>query len=204
MKKKCVYASVSGVMALLVALGTGVDAAVPRDFFVRATKYHKDDVGCDPWTKQGQTSTQLRLPPDSIVLDRDRIGFVAVDPAYVPVGSLVYEVQTGRFFVATRGGDAVIARDAAINSGKNSIEKNAPVFDFYFPEKEIVDTGYTTCWVIPHEGDAFTRLRLKYQKLRLKPSFWLERIQKLYDSSSSEEDRFQLRQMMNRLRVMKD
>lgn len=202
--RKCVYASLSGVMALLVALGTGVDAAVPRDFFVRATKYHKDDPECDSWTKQGKTSTQLRLPPDHVVLDRNQIGFVAVDPAYVPIGSLVYEVQTGRFFVATRGGEAVISRDAAIESGKNSAEKNAPVFDFYFPEREIVDTGYTICWVIPHEGDAFTGLRLKYQKLRLKPHFWFERIQKLYDSSSSEEDRFQLRQMMNRLKEMKN
>lgn len=190
-------------MALLVALGTGVDGAVPQDYFVRATKYHKDDPGCDLWTKRGQTSTQLRLPPDTSVLDPNRIGFVAVDPAHVPVGSLVYEIQTKRFFVATRGGEAVIDRDAAINSGKNSLEKNALVFDFYFPEQEIVDTGYTTCWVIPHEGTAFTGLRLKYQKLRLKPTFWLERIQKLYDSSSSEENRFQLREMMNRLREMK-
>ncbi len=102
MKEKCRYASVSGVMALLVALGTGVEAKTNTVavYFVRATKYHKKDTNCDSWTLNGQTSTQLRLPQsDTVVTNPNNIGNVALDPNKVPEGSLVYETQTGRFFV---------------------------------------------------------------------------------------------------------
>jgi hypothetical protein len=93
-------ASLTGLSVLLVALmstGEMVGDTV-NAHFVRATKYHRSDPKCDPWTRRGQTSTQLKLPKDdSIVTDPNKIGNVAVDPEYVPEGSLVYETQTRRF-----------------------------------------------------------------------------------------------------------
>lgn len=193
-------------LAVLVAFAQGVVAeeGVVKDFFVRATKYHRNERGCDPWTKRGETSTQLRLPKsDAVVLDPHRIGNVAVDPQKVPEGSLVLETQTKRFFVATTGGQAVIRRDAAKQLAKRSVQKQkALVFDFYFP-REVVETHFTKCWVIPHEGVRFRDLNQASQKERLKPEYWIARLESLYDSSSNEEDKAQLREMMNRLREMK-
>lgn len=193
-------------MALLVAFAQGsrADDGVVKDFFVRATKYHRTDKRCDPWTKRGQTSTQLRLPKsDSVVLDPDKIGNVALDPQKVPEGSLVFETQTKRLFVSTTGGPAVIRRDAAKKLAGNCLEKrNALVFDFYFP-REVVNTHYTECWVVPYQGQIpFRELSGENQKLRLQPEFWLKELQPLYDSSSREEDKMQLREVMDRLREM--
>jgi 3D (Asp-Asp-Asp) domain-containing protein len=210
MKEKCKYASVSGVMALLVALGTGVKAKTSTVdvYFVRATKYYKRDINCDPWTLRGQTSTQLRLPQsDSLVTDSKKIGNVALDPHKIPEGSLVYETQTGRFFVSTTGGTAVIKRKAAISFAKQKglpdEYQKALVFDFYFP-REVVNTHFTDCWVIPHENEkSFRMLNLASQKQRLKTSFWLERLQKIYDSTNDKEEKQKLRQMIDRLQKMK-
>jgi 3D (Asp-Asp-Asp) domain-containing protein len=205
-------ACVSGVMALLVALlGTGVEAKVSKNdpikvFLVRATKYHRTDPGCDHWTLNGQTSTQLRLPQsDKVVTNPNTIGNVALDPDFVPEGSLVYETQTGKFFVSTTGGQAVIRRAAAIEfAEKKKLPRefrDALVFDFYYP-KEIVNNHYTHCWVIPHVGETkFRNLRMVDQQQRLYASFWLKHLSKIYDSTSNEPEKQQLREMMNRLKL---
>lgn len=172
---------------------------------VRATKYHKSDPGCDPWTKRGQTSTQLRLPQsDDVVTNPNTIGNVAVDPTVVPEGSLVFETQTGRFFVATTGGSAVISRKAAKNlADKKELSaeyRNALVFDFYYP-REIVNSHYTDCWVIPHEGEMkFRSLKKADQEQRLYASFWLGRLSRIHDQSKDKAQKQKLRQMMDRLR----
>lgn len=195
------------IMALLVALmSTGVEAKVNHVEvrLVRATKYHKTDQNCDHWTEKGYTSTQLRLPQcEKVVTNPHTIGFVALDPKKVPEGSLVFETQTGRFFVATTGGEAVIDRDAAIKTAERknlpSKYKNALVFDFYYP-REIIDNEFTYCWVIPYEGDVrFRNLKLSNQKKRLHASFWLERLSQIEDSIKDEAERQKLRQMMSQL-----
>jgi hypothetical protein len=101
------------------------------------------------------------------------------------------------------GGEAVINRTSAIALAGDSIQKrNAAVFDFY-SKREIVENYYTYCFAVPHQGKvAFRDLRLKDQKLRLDPQFWLDIFTRLYDCSSDEEEKFQLREMMNRLREM--
>lgn len=207
------YASVTGVMALLVALtsmGVELKAKTTKVIVydvVRATKYHKTDYKCDHWTLRGETSTRLKLPQcDDVVTDPNTIGNVALDPTQVPEGSLVYETQTGRFFVATTGGEAVIRRDAAKQLARleklPSEFKNALVFDFYYPQ-EIVSNHFTSCWVIPHEGEKeFRRLWPEYQEQRLYASFWLARLSRIYDSTSNEAEKQKLREMMNRLRVI--
>ncbi len=209
MKRYSVYASVSGVMALLVALAHGGEMEEKekpthlKEYFVRATQYHKSDIGCDHWTKAGKTSTQLCLPDEETENNPDLIGLVAVDPSVFQIGGLVYEVQIRRFFIAVTGGDDVINRTSAIALAGNSPQKrNAPVFDFY-SKQEIVKNYYTYCLTVPHQGEvAFRDLRLRDQKMRLDPRFWLGVLEPLYDSSSSEEDKAQLREMMNRLREM--
>ena len=205
-------ACVSGVMALLVALlGTGVvEAKVSKKdtikvFLVRTTQYHRTDPGCDHWTLNGQTSTQLRLPKsDKVVTNPNTIGNVALDPDFVPEGSLVYETQTGRFFVSTTGGEAVIDRRAAINLAEKkklpSEFRNALVFDFYYPE-EIVNNYYTHCWVIPYKGATkFRNLKMVDQQQRLYASFWLKHLSEVYDLTSNEAEKQKLREMMNRLK----
>lgn len=198
-------------MALLVALmSTGAEANANqiKVCFVRATKYHKTDNKCDHWTLKGYTSTQLRLPQcEKVVTNPNTIGFVAIDPKEVPEGSLVFETQTGRFFVSTTGGEAVIDRDAAIKTAKKeklpSEFKDALVFDFYYP-REIIDNEFTYCWVVPHEGDTrFRDLKLNSQKQRLYASFWLSRLSKIYDSTKDKAEKERLRKMMNLL-IMND
>lgn len=194
-------------MALLVALmSTGVEANADqiKVCLVRATQYHKTDPGCDHWTRKGYTSTQLRLPQcEKVVTNPHTIGFVALDPKRVPEGSLVFETQTGRFFVATTGGEAVIGRDAAIKTAKKeklpSEYKNALVFDFYYP-REIVDNEFTYCWVISYEGGIhFRNLKLDNQKERLHASFWLERLSKIYNSTKDKAEKQKLLHMMELL-----
>lgn len=202
------YASVSSVLALLVAfisIGERVEGEV-YTHFVRATHYHKTDPNCDHWTASGYTSTQIRLPDDdTIVKNRNQIGNVAVDPKYVPEGSLVFETQTKRFFVSTTGGTAVIdrrsARSIAQMQGLCSKHSNALVFDFYYPD-EIVDNHYTECVVIPHKGKKFRVLNLVSQERRLDPLFWIPLIQELYDASDDEAEKQNLRLMIFRLQEM--
>lgn len=194
-------------MALLVAFAQGVEAEEQttvriKTEFVRATKYYKTDYKCDKWTLAGKTSTQLNLPTEDKVNNPKYIGNVAVDTDKIPEGSFVFETQTSRFYVCTTGGNAVIDRRAAIELADGSnMKRNALVFDFYSP-KEIIENHYTYCWVIPHEGRAFRDLKLTEQKRRLDPKFWLDRLMSIYDSSSSEEEKNQLRIMMNCLREM--
>lgn len=172
-------------------------------YFVRATKYHRSDPKCDPWTKNGQTSTQLRLPKDDrIVTDPNQIGNVAVDPRFVPEGSLVYETQTERFFVSTTGGTAVIDRRSAraIAQMRDLSEKysRALVFDFYFPQ-EVVDKHYTKCFVVEHDGERFRALDRESQQRRLNPEFWIKRLETLRKKTDIESrQRFDV--MLKRLR----
>lgn len=187
-----VKASLTGLSVLLVALmstGEMVGGTV-KAHFVRATKYHRSDPQCDPWTLRGQTSTQLKLPQDDrIVTNPNKIGNVAVDPCHVPEGSLVYETQTQRFFVATTGGTAVIDRRSAraVASMRDLSEKysRALVFDFYFPW-EVVGEHYTECFVVEHEGKRFRTLDRQSQQRRLDPKFWIERLETLRTKANKE------------------
>jgi 3D (Asp-Asp-Asp) domain-containing protein len=198
-------ASLSGLSVLLVALmstGEMVGGTV-ETHFVRATKYYRNDPKCDPWTRRGQTSTALKLPKDDrIVIDPNKIGNVAVDPRYVPEGSLVYETQTRRFFVSTTGGTAVIdrrsARAIARMCGLSEKYSQALVFDFYFP-REVVREHYTKCFVVEHEGQRFRTLDQKLQQKRLDPRFWIERLETLREKADKESrQRFDI--MLDRLR----
>ncbi len=180
-----------------------VNAGTVESHFVRATKYHRSDPKCDPWTRNGQTSTQLRLPKDDrIVTNPNKIGNVAVDPRYVPEGSLVYETQTQRFFVSTTGGTAVIDRRSAraIARIRSLPEKysQALVFDFYFP-REVVGEHYTKCLVVEHEGKRFRMLDLKSQQKRLDPEFWIERLETL-SRQADKESKQKFDVMLKRLR----
>lgn len=198
-------ASVTGLSVLLVALmstGEMVSGAVDS-YFVRATKYHWSDPKCDPWTLNGQTSTQLKLPKDDrIVTDPTKIGNVAVDPRHVPEGSLVYETQTRRFFVSTTGGTAVIDRRSARAIARmRDLPKqysHALVFDFYFP-REVVEEHYTNCFVAEHEGQRFRTLDLKSQQRRLTPEFWIERLTTLR-ARADKDSRQKIDVMLERLR----
>jgi hypothetical protein len=175
----------------------------PEVFFARATKYHKTDRNVDPWTARGQTSTRLTLPPESRVKCDRSIGNVALDPRAVPEGSLVFETQTRRFFVATTGGTAVIRRDAAKDlariQGLSNKHRNALVFDFYYPY-EIVDNHFTYCYVIPYSGETpFRNLLPEFQKLRLEPEFWIPIINRMYDETNDPKDQEKIRIMQNRM-----
>lgn len=201
-------ASMAGLSVLLIALmsiGEMVGGTV-ESHFVRATKYHRSDPKCDPWTRKGQTSTQLRLPQDDrIVTNPNKIGNVAVDSLHVPEGSLVYETQTQRFFVSTTGGTAVIDRRSAraIARMQNLPKRysDALVFDFYFP-REVVDKHYTQCFVVEHEGQSFRTLNLKSQQRRLDPEFWIERLETLRTKADKEtKQKFDV--MLWKLREMK-
>lgn len=202
-------ARIAGVMALLVALGTGVEEVKASQTItvclVRATQYHKTDDDCDRWTEKGQTSTQLRLPQcDTVVTNPHVIGNVALDPDKVPEGSLVYETQTGRFFVSTTGGSDVIDRTAAKQTadreGLPKEFRNALVFDFYYP-REVVDNEFTHCWVISHESAIrFRDLKLAEQKKRLYASFWIERLTRIHDQITDKDEKSKLRVMISRLR----
>ncbi len=212
--KKCRYASVTGVMALLVALGTGVEAKnktktdMVETVFVRATEYDKDDLNCDLNTKSGKTSTKLRLPQDEhVVTNPDIMGYVAVDTDLFSDGGLAYEIQTRRLFVITRGGTDVIDRTAAKETAKKgnlSQEfQDAAVFDFYYPEP-IIKNEWTHCWVIPHQGEKeFWRLNKESQERRLRPEFWLPILQSRYDSINDEVQKGMLLVIMDRLKEMK-
>ncbi len=204
-RMKCKKAGISSLSVLLVALvSTGeIRGGIVSSHFVRATKYHRNDPGCDPWTRRLQTSTQLRLPKDDrIVTDPTKIGNVAVDPRHVPEGSLVYETQTKRFFVATTGGTAVIDRRSAraIAHMRNLPEKysRALVFDFYFPQ-EVVREHYTKCMVVAHEGKRFRTLDFKSQQKRLEPEFWIERLRTLRIEAKDKEIIEKLDVMLSRL-----
>ena len=197
---------ISSLSVLLVALvSTGeIRGNTVSSHFVRATKYHRTDPGCDPWARRLQTSTQLKLPKDDrIVTDPTKIGNVAVDPRHVPEGSLVYETQTRRFFVATTGGTAVIDRRSARAIARMrdlpSKYSQALVFDFYFPQ-EIVREHYTKCMVVAHEGKRFRTLDLKSQQKRLEPEFWIERLHTLRVQVKDKEIIQKLDVMLERLR----
>jgi 3D (Asp-Asp-Asp) domain-containing protein len=191
-------ASVSSVLALLVAFvstGEEVYGSEVKTYFVRATKYYYTDINCDSWTLKGYTSTRLRLSQnETMVRDPKKIGNVAVDPRYIPEGSLVFETQTKRFFVTTTGGSAVIDRRSAIkiadkqNLGPKFSE--ALVFDFYFPE-EITKNHYTDCLVVTHQGKKFRTLDYVSQQKRLQPDFWLtylkEKQSKILDRNEKEK-----------------
>lgn len=192
---------------LIAFVSTGkISAELVESHFVRATKYHKTDPGVDQWTARGQTSTQLRLPKnDKVVTNPNKIGNVAVDPSKVPEGSLVYETQTERFFVATTGGTAVIdrrsARAIARMRGLCKDHYNALVFDFYYP-KEVVDNHFTECFVISHEGKRFRTLSREYQQKRLDPQFWIKHLEALRKKSKDKEEQKNLDLMLARLREM--
>ena len=197
--------SIAGLSVLLVALvSTGeVVGGTIEAHLVRATKYHREDPMCDPWTRRGQTSTALRLPKDDrIVTNPNKIGNVAVDPRYVPEGSLVYETQTKRFFVSTTGGTAVIdrrsARAIARMRGLPVKYSHALVFDFYFP-REIIDKHYTRCLVVHHDGKRFRTLSRIEQEKRLDPKFWIERLETLR-TQADEDSKEQFDEMLERLR----
>lgn len=169
--------------------------------FARATKYHKTDRNCDSNTKRGITSTAIRLG-DSC---DNTIGMVAVDPQKVPYGSLIYSPQAKRFFLACDVGGDVSARTAAKNlarkKGLSNKYRNAQVLDFYAP-REIIDNHFDYFYIVKHEGVNFRfGLKESQQKLRLKPSFWIDRVSKLYDTSD-EEDKVILREMKSRLQKM--
>ncbi len=212
MKSRYKEVCTTGVMALLVALGTGVEEVKANQTIhvrlVRATEYDKDDMNCDPNTRAGKTSTKLQLPQsDAIVTDPNRIGDVAIDPAHFEEGCLVYETQTKRLFVGTKGGIDVIDRTAAINTAENknlpNVFKDALVFEFYYPEP-IIKNEYTHCWVFPHQGEKkFWRLDKVSQERRLTPEFWLSFLQPKYDSTTDEGERYRLREMIDRLKKMK-
>ena len=201
-------ASVTGLSVLLVALmstGEGVGGIV-ETHFVRATKYHRSDPKCDPWTRRGQTSTKLRLPQDDrIVTDPNKIGNVAVDTQFVPEGSLVYETQTKMLFVSTTGGTAVIdRRSARAIAQMRSLPENysrALVFDFYFP-REVVKEHYTQCLVVEHEGRPFRTLSRASQQKRLDPEFWIEIIEPLREQADK-ESRQKFDVILEKLREMK-
>lgn len=169
--------------------------------FARGTKYHKTDRNCDSNTRKGITSTAIRLG-DSC---DNTIGMVAVDPQKVPYGSLIYSPQAKRFFLACDIGGDVSARTAAKNlarkQGLSAKYRNAEVLDFYAP-KEIIDNHFDYFYIVKHEGVNFRfGLKESQQKLRLKPSFWIDRVSKLYDSADH-EDRQILQEMKSKLQKM--
>jgi 3D (Asp-Asp-Asp) domain-containing protein len=201
-RKKAGISSLSVLLIALMSTGEKVDATL-ETHFVRATKYHRSDPKCDPWTRRGQTSTQLRLPKDDrIVIDPTKIGNVAVDPRYVPEGSLVYETQTKRFFVATTGGTAVIDRRSARAIARKQNLPNqysrALVFDFYSPQ-EVVGEHFTKCIVVEHEGQRFRTLDRESQQRRLDPEFWVKHLETL-GTQIDKESKQKFNIMLERLR----
>ena len=177
----------TSVITLLLSLCLDhlvVASAVP--VFARATSYHRTEKGCDPDTKRGLTSTRIVLKDSST----RTIGMVAVDPKQIPYGSLVYSPGTNRFFLACDIGGAVFNRTAAKRLAKRrGLSKkysDALVLDFY-ARKEILRNEFGDFYVIKHEGSNFKKLSSKSQKLRLKPSFWLEKIKSKKKDSTIKE-----------------
>jgi len=179
------YTQTLAILSLIFCLSQMSSFAVD-EVFARATKYHKTDKNCDPDTKKGLTSTDIKLK-DS---DENSIGMVAVDPEKIPYGSLVYSPKTNRFFLACDVGGAVINRTAAKDfSKKKGLSKkhqDALVLDFY-SDQEIIDNHFCDFLVIKHTGDIeFYKLHGKYQTLRLDPEFWLEEIKEKENSEELE------------------
>lgn len=186
------------VMCLIVFIGSA-NASVEK-VFARATKFHKSDNGCDPWTKKGLTATKIRLRDNC----DDTIGMVAVDPQRIPYGSLIYSPQNKRFYLACNRGGAVSARTAAKKlankKGLSQKYRNALVLDFYAP-REIIDNHFDYFLVIEHEGENFRfGLSKTEQNERLDPNFWLGRAVGLLNVE--EEFNSELEEIIDRLRQM--
>jgi 3D (Asp-Asp-Asp) domain-containing protein len=84
----------------------------------RLTTYWPDEG--DSYTKRGLSSTGVRL----------RDGHCAVDPKVIPYGSVVKIPGVGKL-IAVDTGPAVVTRQAARKSGRNSVERSALVIDIY-------------------------------------------------------------------------
>lgn len=188
-------------LGVLLFSATFVHAEVDR-VLARATAYHKTEPNCDPDTKKGKTSTQIKLRDN-----RDyTIGMVAVDPQKIPYGSLIYAHSNKRFYLACDTGghvrSAKASKLALLRSDIPNEYAKALVLDFY-SKHEIVDNHFDHFIVIRHQGRNFkTELRKAEQELRLSPQFWLEKVRATYSSGDHSEFSEDLREMVERLTQM--
>lgn len=185
---------------LLLASFCFASASDIEKVFARATKFHKNDRNCDPWTARGQTCTKIKLRENC----DDTIGMVAVDPNKIPYGSLIYSPQNKRFYLAcNRGGavsDRTAAKELAEKKGLSKKHRDALVLDFYAP-REIIDNHFDYFYVVEHEGENFRFEMTRAQQYeRLKPEFWLKKIEDV--AKIEKEFKEEAKEMIARLREM--
>jgi len=191
------------ITTLIMCLSFGFShAEETAKVFARATKYHKTDKDCDPDTKKGLTSTQIKLR-DSC---DDTIGMVAVDPQQIPYGSLIYCPSNKRVFLACDVGGDVKSRKAAKNlahkKGLSEKYRDALVLDFYAP-KEIIDNHFDSFLVIENNENNFKHdLSRSQQMLHLDPKFWLAKVDRIYKEGDSDYPK-ELKGVISKLKGMK-
>jgi 3D (Asp-Asp-Asp) domain-containing protein len=124
------------------------------------TTYSKTERKADEETKHDMTSACIPL---TFATDSP-LGFVAA-PSSFPLGSIVVIPENNScFFVADRGTDVDSGKAAKI-SGRNDVEKRAPVFDFFLKHplwstKENVGQ-YAVGMLYPYHGNTpFCKLKL--------------------------------------------
>jgi 3D (Asp-Asp-Asp) domain-containing protein len=94
-----------------------------RSQLAAITCYWRYGRDTDKWTRQGQSSTGVKLA----------MGVVAVDPKIIPYGSLVTIEGVPGIYLAADCGSHVTKRVAAKRTARSAAERGAIVVDVFFP-----------------------------------------------------------------------
>lgn len=126
------------------------------EVLVRATKYHATERHSDVDTRAGRTSSCTPIKR----VEATGLYPVAADTTKFPTGSIVInKADPTKVGVVVDTGGAVTSRDAAKELaaqkglGKNSVEYNAPVLDFY--STTAVSTEWSHFIVVLYDGPRF-------------------------------------------------
>lgn len=143
---------------------------------VRATRYHKTDLHCDPDTLHERSCTGIKLQEGAPGV----VGAVAVDPNIIPIGSLILvTTKNGDIhpYLSVDKGGAVTRKTASRILAKQEKRGKAwatrPVIDIYSPET--ITSDWITVLVI--KGPSLKGLkdseRLKRLKERMSIDHWM-------------------------------
>lgn len=145
---------------------------------VRATKYHKTDPDADKGTKNGDSSTGVKLREAK----PGTIGTVSMDQSIVPAGTLVLvTTRDGKIllYLCADKGSAVTSKTAskklAREEGRGKEWASRPVADIYSPKS--VTSDWTTILVIkdPLPKGLKDSERLRRLQQRMSVAYWMPR-----------------------------